>query len=119
MGGTQYNLGNALEATGLREGGASRLKEAVAAFREALTEPQAPADWAAVQNNLGIALTVLGKRKGGTARLEEAVAAYHEALKVFDREHATSNLATTKGALEVAEKLLAAQKETCRALSTR
>src|SRR5262249_51968253 len=77
------NFGNALTRLGERESGTARLEEAVAAYREALTErtrERVPLDWAMTQNNLGNALSALGERENDTARLEEAVAAYRSAL---------------------------------------
>jgi hypothetical protein len=50
----------------------ARLNEAIAAFREALTETareRVPLDWAKTQTNLGTALARLGERESGTARL--------------------------------------------------
>ena len=71
--------------------GRSALKQAVAAYREALHErtraKRVPLDWAATQNNLGVALWELGERESGTERLEQAVAAYREALQ--ERTRAT------------------------------
>ena len=68
------NLGKALQTLGARESGTARLEEAVAAYRDALTEhtrERTPLNWATIQNNLGNALSTLGKRESGTARLEE------------------------------------------------
>jgi tetratricopeptide (TPR) repeat protein len=72
-----------------RESGAARLKEAVAAYRNALqerTRERVPLDWAATQYNLGNAIRRLGERERGTARLEEAIAAYRNALQELTRE---------------------------------
>ena len=58
---------------GERQSGTERLEQAVAAFREALTErtrERVPLDWAATQNNLGVALWRLSERESGTERLE-------------------------------------------------
>jgi tetratricopeptide (TPR) repeat protein len=96
---TQLNLGTAFLRLGERESGTARLKEAVAAFREALkeqTRERAPLQWAMTQHNLGAALESLGERESGTARLEEAVAAYRAALKVQTRERAPLQWAMTQ-----------------------
>jgi len=80
---TQNNLGTALQTLGERESGAERLREAVAAYREALqewTRERVPHWWATTQNNLGEALAALGERESGTARLEEALAAWKACL---------------------------------------
>ena len=60
---------------GLRESGTARLNEAVAAFREALTErtrERVPLQWAKTQSNLGNALkasvSVRAARRGSTRR---------------------------------------------------
>jgi tetratricopeptide (TPR) repeat protein len=106
---TQNNLGNALFRLGERESGTGRLEEAVAAYRQALTEwtrDRAPLDWATTQNNLGNALFKLGERESGTERLKEAVAAYRAGLEVFERAQATHYVETTKGNLFRAEALL-------------
>ena len=63
--GTQNNLGAALTALGERESGTERLKQAVAAFTEALkehTREQVPLNWAATQSNLGAAIQILRDR---------------------------------------------------------
>ena len=86
---TQLNLGVALQTLGTREGGATRLEEAVAAYRAALeeeTHDRLPLLWAMTQMNLGNALQTLGERQGSTARLEEAVAAYRAALQESTRD---------------------------------
>jgi len=82
---TRIILANALLVLGDQSGKNEPLREAVAAYREALkeqTRDRVPLDWARTQNNLGIALMRLGQRESGTGRLEEAVAAYREALKI-------------------------------------
>ena len=61
----------------------ARLKEALVAYRAALTEQtreRMPFWWAQTQSSLAIVLWQLGEREGGTARLEEAVAAFRNAL---------------------------------------
>ena len=94
---------------GQRESGTARLNEAVAAYREALTErtrERVPLGWATTQNNLGIALAVLGLRESGTARLNEAVAAFREALTERKRERVPLQWAQTQSNLERALKQL-------------
>jgi hypothetical protein len=72
---------------GERENGTAQLKEAVAAFREALKErTRERIDWADTQNNLGLALVSLAEREKGRARLKEGVAALREALKERTRD---------------------------------
>jgi len=63
---TQINLGNALQALGLRESGRARLKEAVAAYHEArleCTRERVPRLWAMIQENLSLAEKALAERK--------------------------------------------------------
>ncbi|HMA75402.1 MAG TPA: tetratricopeptide repeat protein [Xanthobacteraceae bacterium] len=95
-------LGTALATLGERESGTARLEEAVAAYRDALTEytrERVPLDWAMTQNNLGGALSALGARESGTTRLEEAVAAYRDALKEYTRERVPLDWAMTQNNL--------------------
>src|SRR5262252_1487658 len=95
-------LGTALATLGERESGTARLEEAVAAYRDALTEytrERVPLDWAMTQNNLGNALQRLGERESGTAQLEEAVAAYRDALTEYTRERVPRDWAATQHTL--------------------
>ena len=95
----QDKLGTALMSLGERESGTARLEEAVAAYREALTErtrERVPLNWAMTQTNIGIALWRLGERESGTARLEEAVAACREALTERTRERVPLDWAATQ-----------------------
>jgi tetratricopeptide (TPR) repeat protein len=81
-----FTLATALAKLGIQAGQSQPLKEAVAAYREALkerTRERVPLDWAMTQNNLGNALGTLGAREAGTKRLEEAAKAYRTALGVF------------------------------------
>ena len=73
---TQLNLGVALQTLGTREGGATRLEEAVAAYRAALDRDPLPIDQANTQFNMGQALIELGRR-------EEALRCFHQAEAVF------------------------------------
>jgi hypothetical protein len=62
---TQNNLGTALSTLGARESGTARLEEAVAAYREALTEytrERVPLDWAGTRTNLERAEKLLSDR---------------------------------------------------------
>ena len=89
------------------------LNEAVAAYREALTEwprERVPLDCAATQNNLGNALRNLGERESVTARLEEAVAAYRDALTEWTRERVPLDWATTQNNLGNALSTLGARE---------
>ena len=84
---------------GEQSGDASRLDEAVAAYRAALEEyprDRVPLDWAMTQNNLGIALRTLGERESGTARLDDAVAAYRLALEERTRDRVPLDWAYTR-----------------------
>ena len=73
---TQLNLGVALQTLGTREGGATRLEEAVAAYRAALDRDPLPIDQASTQFNMGQALIELCRR-------EEALRCFHQAEAVF------------------------------------
>ena len=88
---TQNNLGNALSALGERKTDTARLKEAVAAYEEALkefTRKREPLRWAGTQNNLGNALRALGESEDSTVWLRQALVAYHRALKEWTRQSA-------------------------------
>ena len=94
--------GLVLAALGERESDTTRLEEAVAAFRAALTErtrERVPLQWAGTQNNFGVALATLGERKNDTAQLEEAVAACRAALTEYTRERAPLEWAMTQDSL--------------------
>ena len=96
------NLGNALSSLGERENEGNWLREAVAAYREALKEyprERAPLDWAMTQNNLGNALARLGERDDGIGRMDEAVQCYRDALGEFTRERAPMQWAMTQNNL--------------------
>ena len=112
---TQQNLGAALQAQGLRTGGAQGtelLAQAVAAFRSALeviTREQLPQDWAMTQHNLGAALKEQAIRTGGaqaTELLAQAVAAYRRALEVYTPEVFPAYHARVQANLAKAEDLL-------------
>jgi tetratricopeptide (TPR) repeat protein len=98
--GTVLNdLGTALATLGEREAGTTRLEQAVAAFRAALTErrqDRAPLDWAMTQNNLGAAVQTLGAREAGTERLEQAVKAYRAALTEHRQDRVPLDWAMTQ-----------------------
>jgi hypothetical protein len=88
---SQHNLGIALAALGARESGTTKLKEAVAAYREALreqTRERAPFEWALTQKGLGDTLARLGAKAGS---------AYREALKELTRERAPRDWAMSFG----------------------
>ena len=64
---TLCNLGNALNVLGAHKQDNDLRREAVDAYRAALTEltPQnSPQQWAKVQSNLANALSFVGQRKG-------------------------------------------------------
>jgi tetratricopeptide (TPR) repeat protein/pimeloyl-ACP methyl ester carboxylesterase len=99
------NLGNALVALGQREAGTEKLKEAIAAQREALKgrpRERVPYYWAMTQYNLGNALWALGQRESGTEKLDEAVTAYREALKEMTIEHNPYDWASAQSNLALA-----------------
>jgi tetratricopeptide (TPR) repeat protein len=111
--GAQNNLGFALWALGERESGTANLEEAVATFREALTEQtreRAPLGWAGTQVGLGTALQALGWRESGTSKLQEAIVAYRKALKEFTRERVPLRWAATQDNLGNALKKLGARE---------
>jgi hypothetical protein len=100
---TQNNLGNALSTLGAREPGTARLEEAVAAYRDALTEgtrDRVPLDWAFTMENLGLAQMALGERTADLATAETAIqsiaaalAVFREGKVAFNTEKAERNLA--------------------------
>ena len=88
-----------LDELGERESGTAKLKEAVAAYREALkelTRERVPLDWAQTQDNLGNALSTLGSRENRMPLLQEAVSAHREALKERTRERVPLQWAQTQ-----------------------
>jgi len=104
---TQMNLGVALGSLGDGRGDADLLGQAVAAYREALTErtrDRVPLDWAMTQVNLGTALSLLGERKGNADLLDQAVAAYREALTEWTRDRVPLQWATTQANLATVER---------------
>jgi tetratricopeptide (TPR) repeat protein len=105
---TQNDLGNALQAQGVRsEGSAAQrlLAEATTAYREALlvfSREYVPQEWAKTQHNLGSALHEHGTRSEGSEGwklLSEAVAAYRQALSVRTREQMPRAWAITQNSL--------------------
>ncbi|WGJ14837.1 tetratricopeptide repeat protein [Methylocapsa sp. D3K7] len=88
--GTAFHaLGTALHAQGAGESGRARLKEAIAAFHDALlvnVRIERPLEWATTMMNLGNTLARLGEWEGDTAWLEQAIAAFREALEENTRE---------------------------------
>lgn len=81
--------GRLLLLAGRRAGGARRLDDAVAAFRDALEADDLDSSArAALTLELAEALRLLGARESGAARLRESVAAYREALDGRTREDA-------------------------------
>ena len=96
--------GLALARIGDQRGDNQALREAVSAFRQALTvitRERVPLDWATTQNNLGNTLRVLGER-GDDAALNDAVTAYREALTVCTRERVPLAWAMTQNNLGTA-----------------
>ncbi|HEV3276105.1 MAG TPA: hypothetical protein VG860_04765 [Terriglobia bacterium] len=107
------SYGLAQYVIGEQSGDASRLQEAVVAYREALkeyTRERVPLAWAMTQNNLGNALGSLGERESGTERLEEAVVAYQQALEVFASDTGPHYQSIAQSGLARATKLLEARK---------
>ena len=90
---TQNNLGIALQTLGEREGGTTRLEEAVAAYRLALeerTRDRVPLGWATTQDNLANALAFLAERTRDRARMAEAISGMRDAAEVY-RQGGVSN----------------------------
>jgi len=105
---TQNDLGNALQAQGVRtEGSEARrlLAEATAAYRQALlvfTREYVPQEWGKTQHNLGSSLQEEGTRTQGADGQNlwgEAVAAYRQALLVRTREQMPRQWAITQNNL--------------------
>ena len=95
-------LGDALTTYGDQSGQSEALREAIAAYTDALkeyTREKAPNDWAMTQNNLGNALQILGGRESDPGNLKEAVTAYQEALKERTREKSPVQWAMTQNNL--------------------
>ncbi|WP_299625405.1 helix-turn-helix domain-containing protein [uncultured Tateyamaria sp.] len=106
----QNNLALALQNKGNRTNGpqgATRLAEAVSAYRAALqvlTRSDYPVDWAITQNNLGIALRNQGIRTDGPRGAQlfsEAVDAYREALEICTRSDHPLDWAMTQNNLGI------------------
>ncbi|MFL6261006.1 MAG: tetratricopeptide repeat protein [Thermoanaerobaculia bacterium] len=97
----QTMLGRALFNLGGGREGLARLKEAVAAFREALKvhTKRLPLDWAQDQNDLGSTLRTLADWEEGTENLKRAVGVFREALKVYTHERWPDHWATTQTSL--------------------
>lgn len=105
----QFSLGSSLEIYGTQSGMTEPLEEAVAVFREVLTEltrADVPLFWATVQNNLGVTLTTLGERQLDSSQLQYAVAAIREALKERTREKVPLDWAFTQNSLGNAMRVL-------------
>ena len=88
---TLNELGAALAVKGTERAEPAALREAAAAFEEALEERTREADalaWAATQSNLGSVLSALGAIEGDAALVEGAVRAFDAALEELDREAA-------------------------------
>ena len=86
---TQNNLGNTLQAQGIRTSGEESralLAQAVEAYRLALevyTREALPQQWATTQNNLGIALKALGEHDHNAELLIEAKQAVEAAYTFY------------------------------------
>lgn len=110
-GASQNDLGDALQALSEFETEATHLTEAVRAYQAALEErkrERVPFDWAVTQKNRGNALLKLGERQPGAAPecLEEAGRAYRGALEIFIPAGTDRYIATCRGGLERALRLL-------------
>lgn len=80
------NLGAALQTLGERESGTARLEEAVAAYRDALTErtrERVPLQWATTQYNFSLVIEVLATRNGSASTFQEALDCAKGALAAF------------------------------------
>ncbi len=100
---------DALGEYGDQQGNNEALREAIAAYHEALgvlTQEHMPLDWAGTQNNLGNVLSRLGTREPGTSRLEAAVSAYRSALEERTRERVPLDWAATQTNLGNALRML-------------
>jgi hypothetical protein len=83
---TQNNLGNALARLGEREGGTAKLEEAVAAYREALSErtrERVPFDWATSFGNEGVVLMLLAERRRDAAMAKTALSEINAAFETM------------------------------------
>jgi hypothetical protein len=81
---TQNALGGALQALGERESGTAKLEEAVATYREPLTErtrERVPLDWAKTLGNQGVTMMYLSERRRDAAMAETA---YHQINTAFE-----------------------------------
>ncbi|MGV6801686.1 MAG: tetratricopeptide repeat protein [bacterium] len=99
-------LGIALGTLGQRAGDDAPLKDAVTAFKDALTvhtKTDLPRQWAMTQNNLGNALSTLGQRAGDDAALKDAVAAFKDALTVRTKKDLPRQWAGTTANLGLAQ----------------
>ena len=88
---TLNELGATLAVQGAARGDPAALREAVAAFEQALEERTRGTDplaWAATQGNLGSALSAWGAIEGDDAQVERAVRAFDAALEELDRDEA-------------------------------
>jgi hypothetical protein len=96
---TQLSLGNALLRLGERAGNTYMLREAAAAYRQALQEQgrqHAPIQWAATQICFGNALFALGARKA-VRRSWRKPSPYGKALEVYNFERTPLQWAAIAG----------------------
>ena len=83
---TQNNLGVVLRVLGARERDPALLRQAVAAYREALkeyTHKRAPYYWAQARENMAIAFLAIYRRTGEEADRAQALEAVDDSLAVY------------------------------------
>jgi len=107
---TQMNLGNALQALGLRESGTARLEQAVAAYAAALqewTRERVPLDWANALGGQGGALAALAERTRDPALARQALEQLRLAEAVLREGGHAPWAASFAAAIPAAEALVA------------
>ncbi|WP_051371331.1 caspase family protein [Mesorhizobium loti] len=93
---------DALKAQGYQKGDNDALKQAIAAYGDALELLPRASDrllWARLQNSLGNALEPLGRREDGTDSLKAAAVAYRAALQEWTRDRVPLDWASAQNNL--------------------
>ncbi len=92
--------GFALWNQGEQRGDNGALRDAIAAYRDALNYQTAnPGDHALTRNNIGVALVELASRLGDTSMMKDAITAHREALEYYTRERDPEQWAWTQSIL--------------------
>jgi uncharacterized caspase-like protein len=92
--------GFALWNQGEQRGDNAAVREAIAAYRDALNFQTAkPGDHALTRNNIGVALVELASRLGDTSLLKDAIAEHRRALEYYTRETDPEQWAWTQSIL--------------------